>query len=421
LGLVPAFRGSRTDPGEAMKGGTRGVSGTRQRGWFQSALVVSQVAISLVLVIGAVLLVRSFWNLMTLNPGFREKDIIVASLDFSHVPGGPAMSEKSAALYVRNVMEQLRALPNLQSLGTSTHVPLDGSSWTLGFHLSGAKGSSKFTWVSPGYFDTMGKPILQGRALNDRDSRSFPRIAVVNQTFVRRFLNGVNPVGRTMRTLAEPNYPATEYQIIGVVKDAKYAGLRDEIPPEVFASAQQRGVSAFQNVFIRSSVAPGVLISGVRRKLNQISPEIRSDFRVLETDIQDGLVRERLMAILSGFFGALAALLAAIGLYGVISYTVVAQRYEIGIRLALGATRGSIIKAVMGRASVLLAGGTVVGVLLALTATVTAQSLLFGIKSTDPVTFLAATLFLTMIALGASFVPARRASRLNPLTALRYD
>jgi predicted permease len=420
FGLVPAFRGSRTDPGEAMKAGSRGVAGSRQPGWFQSALVVSQIAISLVLLIAAVLFVRSFWNLMTLNPGFREKNIVVASLDFSHVHAAP-VSEESAALYIRNVMEQLRALPQVKSAGTSTHVPLDGSSWTLGFHLSGNKGESKFTWVSPGYFDTMGKPVLQGRPFNDRDTASSPRVVVVNQTFVRRFLNGVNPLGRTIRTLAEPNYPATEYQITGVVKDAKYAGLREEIPPEVFASVQQRGVSAFQNVFIRSSLPPGVIISAVRRKLNQISPEIRSDFGVLETEIQDGLVRERLMAILSGFFGALAALLAAIGLYGVISYIVAGQRNEIGIRLALGATRGSIVRAVIRRASVLLAGGTAVGVLLTLAATGDARSVLFGIKSNDPVTFVAATVFLATIAFVASFVPARRASRLDPLAALRYE
>lgn len=246
FGLVPAFRGSRTDPGEAIKAGIRGVAGSRQGGWFRSALVVSQVAISLVLVIAALLFLRSFRNLMTLNPGFREKDIVVASLDFSHVPGGPAMSEQSAALYIRNVIEQLRALPNVQSAGTSTHVPLDGSSWTLAFHLSGENGASKFTWVSPGYFETMGKAVLQGRGFNDRDTPASPRIAVVNQTFVHRFLNGANPLGRSMRTLAEPNYPATEYQIVGVVKDAKYAGLREEIPPEVFAPASSVGSALFK-------------------------------------------------------------------------------------------------------------------------------------------------------------------------------
>jgi predicted permease len=428
FGLVPAFRGSRTDPGEAMKTGSRGMTGSRQRGWFQSALIISQVAISLVLLIAAILFVRSFWNLMTLDPGFREEGIVVASLDFSHIPrlrssDGTLLewTEDRAALYVRNVMEQVRALPPIESAGTSTHVPLDGTSWTLGFHISGEKGASKFTWVSPGYFETMGKLLFAGRAFNDHDTPSSPRVAVVNQTFARRFLNGRNAVGRTFRTLAEPNYPATEYQIIGVVKDAKYAGLREEIPPEVFGSAQQRGASASLNVFIRSASAPAAVISAVRKKLSQISPEIRSDFRVLQTEIRDGLVRERLMAVFSGFFGAVAALLAAVGLYGVVSYIVIARRSEIGIRLALGATRSSIIRAVLQQASPLVLGGTTLGVLLALAGITAARSLLFGLKSKDPITFVAASLFLLAVAFAASFIPARRASRLDPLTALRYE
>jgi ABC-type antimicrobial peptide transport system permease subunit len=301
---------------------------------------------------------------------------VVASLDFSHLPPLP---EDRAALYMRNVIAQLRALPQVESAGTATHIPLDGSSWTLGFRLSTGKGESKFTWVSPGYLETMDKQLLRGRAFNDRDTPSSPRVAVVNQTFVRLFLNGLSPVGVTLRTLAEPNYPATEYQIVGVVKDAKYADLREEIPPEVFGSAQQFGVSAWPNVFIRTSSPPSAAISAVRQKLSQISPEIRSDFRVLETEIQDSLVRERLMAVLSGFFGALAALLAAVGLYGVISYTVAARRNEIGVRLALGATRGSIVGAVMGQASLLLVSGTALGLLLALATAAGARSRFLGV------------------------------------------
>ncbi len=416
--LIPALRGSRTNPGEAMKACGRSVTGSRQNGWLQNGLIVAQVAISLVLLIAAVLFVRSFWNLMTINAGFREKDIVIASLDFSHVA---PLSEEQATLYWRNVMEQLRSLPEVKSAGISSHIPLDGSSWTLGFHLSSEQGASKFTWVSPGYFATMGKPVLAGRALNDHDILSSPRVAVVNETFVRQFLKGGNPIGEAFRTIAEPNYPATRYQIVGVVKDAKYADLREPIPPEVFASAEQRGVSAFPNVFIRSSSPPTALISAVRQKLSEISPDIRFDFHVFQTEVRDGLVRERLMAILSGFFGALAALLAAIGLYGVISSTVLARRNEIGIRLALGATRGSVVRAVLQEAWLLMLSGAVLGTLLALAAIASARSLLFGLKSNDPATFFGATIFLLVVALMASFLPARRAARLDPSAALRYE
>lgn len=418
FGLVPALRGSQTNPGEAIKSGSRGVTGNRRRGWFQSTLVVAQIAISLVLLIAAALFVRSFRNLMVINPGFREQQIVIASLDFSHLAPLP---EAPAALYFRSVMDSLRALPQVESAGTSTHVPLDGSSWTLGFNMSGEKGDSKFTWVSPGYFETMGKPLIQGRTINDHDTPSSPRVAIVNQTFARRFSSGASPIGRTLRTLAEPDYPATEYQIVGIVKDAKYAGLREEIPPEVFASAPQRGASAYPTVFIRSASPPEAVIAAVRQRLFQISPEIHASFGLLETEIRDGLVRERLMAVLSGFFGALAALLAAIGLYGIISYLVAARRGEIGIRLALGATRASVVRAILRQASPLLLSGVALGVLLALSALTAARSLLFGLKPNDPVTFLAATIFLLAVAFAASFVPARRASRLDPLTALRYE
>ncbi|HEX4170392.1 MAG TPA: ABC transporter permease [Bryobacteraceae bacterium] len=418
FGLAPAFRSSGTDPGNAIKSGSRGMTGTRQRSRLQDGLVVSQIAISLVLLIAAILFVRSFRNLMTMDPGFREKGILIASLDFTHLT---ALPEDRAAAYLRNVMEQIRALPQVESAGTSTHVPLDGSSWTLGFHLAAVRGSSKFTWVSPGYFETMGKPLLAGRALNYRDTASSPHVAIVNQTFVRRFLGGINPLGRTLRSVQEPNYPATEYQIVGVVQDAKYDYLRGEIPPEVFGSAQQFGVGGSPNVFIRSAAPPATVISAVRRRLNQISPEIRSNFHVFETEIQDGLVRERLMAILAGFFGALAALLAAVGLYGVISYIVAARRSEIGIRLALGATRLGIVKAVLRQVLLLLIGGTALGVLLALEAVSSARSLLFGLTPNDPATFVSASLFLLVVAIAAGFVPARRASRIDPITALRYE
>jgi predicted permease len=428
FGVVPALRGSQADPVEAIKAGARSTTGTRRRSWFQNALVISQIATSSVLLIAAILFVRSFWNLVTLNPGFREKGIVVASLDLSHVPkarsaaGTPLeWTEGGAREYLNNLLTQLRALPQVASAGTSTHVPLDGSSWTLAFRIAGEKNDSKFTWVSPRYFGTMGKQLLSGRDFSNRDSIASTRVAVVNQTFVRTHLAGKHPLGQTLQTIAEPNYPATEYQIVGVVKDAKYASLREPIPSEVFASAEQRGADALPNIFIRSASPPSAVVSEVRSKLNQISPDIRSNFTVLESDIRDGLVRERLMAVLSGFFGGLSALLAAVGLYGVISYVVTARLGEIGIRLALGATPGSILAAVLKKASVLILGGTVTGLLLALIFMRSARSLLFGLQANDPTTFMAAALVLLPVALVASFVPARRAAGLDPITALRYE
>ena len=195
------------------------MTGSQKQGRFQSALVVSQIAVSLVLLITAALLVRSFWNLMTLNPGLPRKGHRGCLARF--LTGSAATIRRRQTTRVdrgareplfRNVAEQLRALPQVISTGTSSHVPLDGSSWTLGFRISEEKGDSKFTWVSPGYFETMSKPLLQGRVFDDHDAPSSPLVAIVNQTFVRRYLNGLNPLGRMLRTVAEPNYPTTEYQ-----------------------------------------------------------------------------------------------------------------------------------------------------------------------------------------------------------------
>jgi predicted lysophospholipase L1 biosynthesis ABC-type transport system permease subunit len=230
-----------------------------------------------------------------------------------------------------------------------------------------------------------------------------------------------NPLGRTLRTIAEPNYPATEYEIVGVVKDAKYAGLREEIPPEVFGSAQQFGARARLNVFVHSPFPPRIVIAAARQKLSQISPELRPDFRVLKTDIQDGLVRERLMALLSGFFGGLAALLAAIGLYGMVSYLVLKRRNEIGIRMALGASHQNVIGMIMRQTLTLVGIGVILGIPLSLVLGQSARSLLFGMPSHDPTTLLGAVGFLIMVSVLASLLPAWRAARLSPTMALREE
>jgi predicted permease len=418
FGLVPAFRASRTDPGEALKAGTRGMTGGRQRGALQNTLVVSQIAISLVLLVGAALFVRSFWNLVTLNPGFREEGIIVASVDFSRI----SMAIERHMPFLQSLLEQIRSIPEVESASTSTHTPLDGSSWTLGVRAGPVNSSSKFTWVSPDYFRTMGTPMLGGRDFTARDTAASPPVAIVNQTFVREILTGADPIGQTIVTRAEPNYPATLYEIVGVVEDTKYAGLREKIPPQAFAPAVQfHAGGPGGTMFIRSSAKPENVISAVRRKLSEISPNIRAAFSIFQINVRNGLVIERLMAILSAFFGALAAVLAAIGLYGVTSYAVSARTNEIGIRLALGASPRAVAASIMHRASYLVILGTVAGVILAVAAARYASSLLFGLGYNDPLTFFSAGAFLVVVACTASWVPAHRASRLDPMTALRYE
>ncbi|HMD07872.1 MAG TPA: ABC transporter permease [Candidatus Acidoferrum sp.] len=418
FGLVPAFRSSRVQPGAVLKSGGRGMTAGRQKFSFQQTLVVSQIAFSLVLLVGALLFVRSFWNLMTLDPGFRETGILRAYLNFRRLDLPPERYET----FKHEILEQIRSIPLVESAATSTHVPLDGGFFSLGVRSGATQAESKFTWVSPGYFRTMQIPFVAGRDFTERDTTKSQPVAIVNETFVRQFIGGGNPLGKTIRTLAEPHYAENEYEIVGVVKDAKYGGLRDEIPPEAFAPAQQYPERYyFTNAFIRFSSPPSAVISALREKLNPLYPEMKIEYHVFQTEIQNGLVQERLMALLSGFFGALAALLAMIGLYGVISYIIAMRRNEIGIRMALGASRKDVIGIVLRQTLALLALGVGIGVLLAVAATSGARTLLYGLRPSDPASLLGAAFFLALVALAASLWPAYRATRHDPMKALRYE
>jgi predicted permease len=390
----------------------------RKKFSFQQTLVVSQIAFSLVLLVGALLFARSFWNLMTLDPGFREAGILRTYLNFRRLDLPPERYET----FKHELLEQIRTIPLVESAATSTHVPLDGSFFALDLRVANKDGSSKFTWVSPEYFRTMQIPFLAGRDFSDRDTTQSPPVAIVNETFVHQFLGAENPEGKTIRTRAEPHYPENEYEIVGVVKDAKYGGLREEIPAEVFVPSQQYPEKIYlTNVFIRFSAPPSAAISAVREKLTPLYPEMKIEYHLFQTEIQNGLVRERLMALLSGFFGALAALLAVIGIYGVISYIIALRRNEIGIRMALGASRQDVIGIVLRQTLLLLTVGVVLGLLLAVIATSGARSLLYGLGPTDPLSLVGAAIFLAIVALAASFWPAYRATRHDPMKALRYE
>jgi len=418
FGLAPAFRSSGTQPGAVLKSGGRGMTAGRQRFSFQQTLVVSQIAFSLVLLAGALLFVRSFWNLKTLDPGFRESGILRAYLYFRRLDLPPERYES----FKQELLEHIRSLPLVESAATSTHVPLDGGYFSLAVRSANVQADSMFTWVSPAYFRTMQIPFVTGRDFTDQDTTQSPPVAIVNQTFVRQFLGGGNPLGKTIRTQSQPHYPETEYQIVGLVKDTKYGGLRDEIQAEAFVPAQQYPEKYyFTNAFIRFRSPPAAAISAVREKLGPLYPEMKIEYHLFQTEIENGLVRERLMALLSGFFGVLAALLAMIGLYGVISYIIALRRNEIGIRMALGATRRDVVGIILRQTLILLALGIGIGLLLTVAATSGARSLLYGLRPTDPLSLIGAALFLAVVALAASFWPAYRATRCDPMKALRYE
>ena len=418
FGFAPAFRSSRTDPGPVLKVGGRGVAGGRQRFSFQRTLVVSQIAFSTVLLAGALLFVRSFWNLMTIDPGFSERDILLVQANFRWLNLPPERYES----FKHELLTAIRSIPLVDAAATSTHIPLNNSTWSLVAHAGATEAESKFTWVSPGYFQTMRIPLLAGRDFDEHDAAESPHVVIVNETFVRTFLKGTNPLGKTFRTNAEQGFPETQYEVVGVVRDTKYADLRDAVPPISYAPAPQFPEKWYWTaLFVRSSAPPGEIISAIRAKVGELYPAIKVDYHLFQTGIQEGLVRERMMALLSGFFGALAALLAMLGLYGVISYIITMRRNEIGIRMALGATREDVVRIVLRQTLGLLGLGVAMGLLMALAVTRGAQALLFGLGPNDPPSLIGAACFLAAVALLAAVLPAYRATRIDPMNALRYE
>jgi len=416
--LAPAFRSSRMGPGAALKAGSRGTTADRSRFSLQRIMVVIQVSVSLMLLVGALLFVRSFRNLVTLNPGMRERGITSAFLGYWQ----SSLPKERWAEFQRELLEEVQAVPGVLNAATTTRIPLDGGSWEHGVRVGSQEGSSKFTWVSPDYFTTMGIPVVKGRGFAKDDTASSPRVALVNQTFVRRFLAGVNPLGQTLLTSPEPDYPATKYEIVGVIPDTKYNNLREETPPMTFAPATQfPGQGPWCLVMVYSKLPATAVVSAVKRSMAEKHSDVLSDFIDFQKQISDGLVMERVMAMLSGFFGVLAAALAAIGLYGVISYIVAMRSNEIGIRMALGASRGSVVSLILRQTVLLLVLGVGIGAAFALAAASSAATLLYGLRPDDPWAFFGASALLVVVALLAGFVPARRASRLDPVAALRYE
>jgi predicted permease len=300
-------------------------------------------------------------------------------------------------------------------------VPLSQSGWNDNIDVAGGaqRVDVNFNRVSDGYFRTLEIPLLRGRNFNDGDSPKSPAVAVVNETFVRKLSSNADPIGRMFRMSAKPDQ---NYQVIGVVKDTKYYELReDPVPIVYFSFTQANGPEESSTLMIRSNESLRSLISGLKHAANDMNPSMVLNFSALKPQIREGLLRERLMATLSGFFGAVAAILAAVGLYGVISYMVACRRSEIGVRLALGANRVDILQMILGEAATLLALGLAVGTGLAMALGRAAASMLYGMTPRDPFTLVAAIATMAVIGLAASLWPAQRAATLHPMACLREE
>ncbi len=417
FGALPAARVTRMQPDSVLRAGGRGLTTSRQRFSMQRILVVTQVAVSMVLLSGALLFARSFRNLATFDPGLRQRGITVAQLGLSErLPEGRLES------FHREIVDLAAAVPGVRSVASTTHLPLWGGAWSHGLEIGAEKGWARFSWVSERYFDTMAIPLLAGRGFDSRDTRSSKRVAVVNETFVKRYCGGANPIGKTLRTGAEPGFPSTLYEIVGVIPETRYSGLRDGGQAMVFAPAPQfPQLAPWANLMIYSETPHAATVAAVKARLAARFPELVMDFVDFRKRIEDGMTQERLMATLSGFFGALAVTLAIVGLYGVVSYMTARRRNEIGIRVALGAGRMEVIRMILRDSAWMLLPGLAIGVALSLLATQGARKLLFGIEPWDAGTLIGSAVLLAVVAVLASWIPARRAAGLDPLTALRHE
>jgi predicted permease len=423
FGLTPALRATRTTPGAAMKASGRGLTEGRERFGLRRALVAGQVALSLVLVVGALLFVRSFRNLLTLDAGFQQSGVLIVRTDL-RAAGAPP--ERYAATE-RELLERLRAIPGVDGAASAQVVPLSGAGWNDNVLTDGAQGRKpkqivNFNAVSAGFFRTLGTPMLAGRDFDAHDLPSSPKVAIVNEAFVRKVLGPGSPLGRTFRLDERQGEASVPYQIVGLVTDTKYADLREDFPPIAFVPVtQDEAPGPFGKFLVRSRLPLASLTASVTRAVTDVSPRIVVDLEPMRTQAENGLVRERLMATLSGFFGALAALLAVVGLYGVMAYMVARRRNEIGIRMALGADRGAVVRLIMGEAGLVLAVGLGAGLVLSIAAAQTARALLFGLQPGDPSTLASGAAALAIVGALAAGLPALRASRLDPTDALREE
>jgi predicted permease len=421
FGLVPAIQASRAEPNDALKSGARGIAGAKTRFGVRRALVVSQVSLSLVLLVGALLFVRTLRNLTTLDAGFEQERILFAELDLSDL----RLPVAARHAYKREILESLRRIPGVRSLAPVRIIPVSGNGWNDEITIVGGSSETKitnFNRVGRGFFATMGSRFLAGRDFEDTDTPTSPPVAIVTSTFSKKFLAGANPVGREFTLQENQTKPPVTFRIVGMVQDAKYRELREDFTPiAFFADTQNPEPPAWIRVGIRSDIPFHELAGDVRRAIGAKSPTIVINLRNFPDMIREGLLRERIMATLSGFFGGLAAVLAMIGLYGVISYLVVRRRNEIGVRIALGASRRDILALVMREAGILLAVGVAAGVVLSLAAGRTASAMLYGLSAADPLTLGLAVTGLAAVAVAASLFPARRAAALDPMQALRDE
>jgi predicted permease len=424
LGLAPGFSAVRADPQNAIKDGEHQVTASHARLSARKVLMSLEVASSLVLLFGAGLFIRTLQNLKSIDPGFYTHGVLTMMVE----PDDAAYKDAHLATLWQRILEQTRTIPGVQSASLSVLTPLSGRDRGVGVDVAGFqprsdrdKGISE-NHVSEGYFETMGIPLLLGRTFTQNDNANAPKVAILNETAARFYFGDRNPLGARLDFGKTPNSDGI-YNVVGVVRDSKHNSLREDAPRFVFLPVSQpRDYLNRLALTVRTNSNSLDLAPVVRRRIRALGSNILiSDTATLDQQIDQSLLQERLVSTLSGFFGFLALLIAAIGLYGVMSYSVVRRTREMGIRMALGARSATVLWMVLRETFSTIGLGIGLGTPAALLLGRTVGSLIYGLKPSDPATILGSGLILGAVAILAGYLPARRASKVDPTVALRYE
>jgi putative ABC transport system permease protein len=428
FGLAPAWQATKTDLNQALRENGRSATGARRLKRMRGALVVAEISLSLVLLIVAGLLLESLWKLLNVDPGFRAENVVTCRID---LPSAKYPEDMRQAEFYRRLLEQARAIPGVESAGLVTSLPFSGSRGEGSFSIDDRptpqanRPSSDRHQVAPGYFAAMGIPLLAGRDFTDADDMEHPGVVIINEAAVRRFWPNENPLGKRitigMGREAKLYGKEVSREIVGVVGNVKHEQLRDDFQPELYVPAWHLPALNMY-LIVRGKAPPESLINGMRRAVQSIDPEqpIRRA-QSLETAIARTVAPQRLLASLLGFFAGLALTLAMVGIYGVMSYSVAQRTQEIGVRMALGAESRDVLKLIVRQGMTLALIGVGLGLPVSFASTRLMKSLLFGVSPYDLLTFVAIALSLTMVALLACLIPARRATKVDPMVALRVD
>jgi putative ABC transport system permease protein len=424
FGLIPALQAANTNLNKALKEGARSFGSGLRPHRLRNSLVVLETALSLVLLIGAGLMLRSFERLLRVNPGFNPEGVLTL-----RVPLPPAITKKpDQVAYYTRILERLQSLPGVNSVGLTTPLPLAGVSSNISFYVAGRPvpqgemETVKLRVVSPGFFRAMSLALVRGRVFDASDGAGSPEVAVINETLARRYFPNQDPIGR--RVSASDNPDTKGYTVVGVIHDVKELDLSGQPEPEMYRDFRQFFFAPFATTFaLRTSVRdPMALAATVQKEIRVLNPDQPiSDLMTMREVVSANIAQPRFYTLLLGLFAATALVLAVAGLYGVLSYSVNQRLHEIGVRMALGACRSDVLRMIVRQGLFLTLVGLVLGIIGAFALTRFLTSVLYATQPTDPPTFIVVSLTLVAVALLASYIPARRATKVDPMVALRYE